>query len=166
MCNERFLFFISGTARTDIHRQGCGNQAGVRVWTQLQPQAGPAPVIQHEDFTSITLKPAEVKDYLLLGTQPRQMLRPVWTLTKRQWSRDKRGDQAGERDPGDLIYCRWFDPAQPPIRAWPWTSRFPFLCLFFQPSFICPSHIGCKLFTSDMSAQCREPRGPDLTGDL
>lgn len=139
---------------------------GLREPGRSRGQAGSEPVVQDWDFASTTLKPAAGKDYPLLWTQPRGMSGPVWTLTKCQWQRDECGDQRVEQDPGDLIYGRAFDPAQPPICAWPWTSLFPFPCLFFQLPFICLSHIGCKLFTADMSAQHREPRGPDLTGDL
>lgn len=49
---------ISDNARGGIHCQGCGNQAGVGVWPQLQSQAGSEPVVQHWDFASATLKPA------------------------------------------------------------------------------------------------------------
>lgn len=108
---------ISDKARKDIHCQGCGNQAAVGVWTQLQPQVGSEPMVQHWDFAFATLKSTEVKDYPLLWTQPRGMLGPVLTLPRCQRRRNECGDHTGEQHPGDLIYRRWFDPAQAAIHA-------------------------------------------------
>lgn len=99
--------FISGKARKDIHGQGCGKQAG----------AGSEPVVQH---WILPLQHQNQQRWRIIPSCGPSwgMIRPVWMLTNCECRQDERGDRTGEQDPADLIYCRWFNPAQPPTEPW------------------------------------------------